>query len=125
VGSGPSAPAFSTAVEEYSGTSWTAVNSTPVGVGYAGIAGTQTSLILQAGAQAQPSLYNTTALGYDGTNWFTQPSIATGRFDLKGSGGTATAAYIAGGAASPGNTNATEEFTGETTSLNLKTLTDS
>ena len=47
VGGGPSTPAFSTAVEEYNGTSWTAVNSTPVGVGYAGIAGTQTSLILQ------------------------------------------------------------------------------
>ena len=122
VGGGPSTPAFSTAVEEYNGTSWTAVTSTPVGAGYAGIAGVQTSLILQVGAQAQPSLYNTTTLGYDGTNWFTQPSIATGRFDLKGSGGTATAAYIAGGAAAPGNTTATEEFTVAT---GTKTLTSS
>ena len=63
VGGGPSTPTFSTAVEEYNGTSWTAVTSTPVGAGYAGIAGVQTYLILQVGAQSHPSLYNTTAHG--------------------------------------------------------------
>ena len=50
---------------------------------------------------------------YDGTSWFTSPSIATSR--QQGAGfGTQTAGAIAGGTTGSA-TNATEEFTGETT----------
>ena len=55
---------------------------------------------------------------WNGTTWFTQASLATPRFN-GGQTGTTTAGLVAG---SP---TATEEFTAETTSLNLKTITDS
>ena len=50
------------------------------------------------------------------------PSLATGRQGIAGSG-TSTAG-LAFGKNPPGN-GLTEEFTGETTALNLKTITDS
>ena len=65
--------------------------------------------------------------GYDGTNWSTRPSLATARGYLGGCG-TSIASLAIGGSINPAPANiknATEEFTGETTSLNLKTITDS
>ena len=65
--------------------------------------------------------------GYDGTAWSTRPSMATPRYALAGASGTATAAMGAGGyvPGSPNESNATEEYTGETTSVNVETLTQS
>ena len=65
--------------------------------------------------------------GYDGTSWFTQPSLATARTNAQGFG-TSANAVAAGGHAypgSPGTITATEEFTGATTALNIKTITTS
>jgi hypothetical protein len=62
--------------------------------------------------------------GYDGTAWSTRPSMATARYALAGSSGTAASALGAGGFAPPFS-NSTEEFTGETTAANVKTITTS
>ena len=61
---------------------------------------------------------------YNGTSWATQPNLATARYYLAGCG-TSSLGLAFGGNLGPGTSNATEEFTGETTSLNLKTITDS
>ena len=67
----------------------------------------------------------TTCEGYDGTSWSTRPSIATATNSSKG-GGTATAAFIAGGGPGAGPIfNTSLEYTEGATSLNLKTITDS
>ena len=52
----------------------------------------------------------------------TGPSIATGRRYLAGAG-TNTSGLVFGGG--PSVTQATEEFTGETTAANVKTITTS
>jgi hypothetical protein len=110
------------ATEEYNGSSWTSVNTCPVAQQTSQLAGIQTDAIIFGGT---PNL--ATTLGYDGTNWSTRPSLGTGR-DYTTGFGTATAAVCAGAnGGSPGDEGlgTVEEFTGETTSLNLKTITDS
>ena len=70
--------------------------------------------------------YPTTTLGYDGTNWSTRPSLAAGTAG-GGSGqnaAPATANWIAGGNPSP-SISATQEFTGETTTVNIEDFTTS
>ena len=85
--------------------------------GAQGATGTQTAGLATGG---QPAKTNT----YDGTAWATSANFNTGRNKGMG-GGTATAALIAGGGAATGNTAATEEFTAETTAVNIKTFTTS
>ena len=66
----------------------------------------------------------TTCIHYNGTAWSTRPSISTGRHAGSGAGASGASGLIAGG--NTGSfTTATEEFTGETTSLNVNTLTQS
>ena len=110
------------ATESWDGSSWTAVASyvTPRGEG-TGEAGTQTAGLIFGGTP------NTTATeGYDGTSWSTRPSMATAISEI-GYGGTQTAALATGGTTNAGPTIVanTEEFTGDTTALNYKTLTTS
>ena len=62
---------------------------------------------------------------YDGSTWTTSPgTLNTARRDLAGAG-TQTAGLAFGGTSAPGLTTSTEEFTGETSALNFKTLTTS
>ena len=63
---------------------------------------------------------------YDGTAWATAPNYSTARGRGQG-GGTQTSNIYAGGysPSSPNYRTDTEEFTGETTSLNVKDLTQS
>jgi hypothetical protein len=61
--------------------------------------------------------------GYDGTSWSTRPSMATARFRLGGLGIQTSA--LAFGGSSPSIVATTEEFTGETTSANIATITTS
>jgi hypothetical protein len=111
-------PAPSTYIDEtelYDGTSWTA------GVDMISIfqAGGQTSKGTQTDCMifgSPKSPVNTDAFKTDGTTWFTQPSL--GSYQNNGTG-TSTAGLAFGiGTGS-------QEFAGETTSLNLKTITDS
>jgi hypothetical protein len=60
---------------------------------------------------------------YDGTAWATRPNMATARRGLGGAGISTAAIAFAGYTGS--DTAVSEEFTGETTTVNVKTLTQS
>ena len=105
--------------EEYNGSSWTAggvplVSQSGMGLTHAG---TQDSFITMG---STPSTF---AQKYDGTSYTSSPSLGTGRTRGAG-GGTATAGLYSGGR-EPSFSTKTEEFTAETTALNVKTLTQS
>jgi hypothetical protein len=104
----------------YDGSTWTSIPTLNTLGNYTKVFGTQAAAI-QAGRNNPPNpSAPTTVEGWDGTSWFSQASLATGRFNGALTG-TSTSGLVAGGEAST----ATEEFTGETTALNYKTLTSS
>ena len=118
---------MSQATEEYNGTAWTSVNNMLTNLAWhaAQSSGTQTDSLIFGGYSSLPfsvPTLNTTSFAYDGTNFSTRAALGTPRGALGGAGATSTSALAIGG--NP-NTNKTEEFTGETTSLNVKTLTQS
>ena len=112
---------------EYDGTNWTAGNTliqTTVGQGGNGGSGTQ-ALAIGAGGYTPGPTYLTSAFTYDGTNFATSPSLATARQEVAAQGAN-TSFYVAGGLTSPGAaTNVVEEFTPESTAVNIKTFTTS
>ena len=117
--------------ETYNGTSWTETGHsllTALKRTAATTAGTNTSGMIFSGPSDAGSNDSTVITqGYNGTSWFTQPSLATARTNAQGFG-TSTNAVAAGGDTYPGGPvgrNLTEEFTGETTALNIKTITTS
>ena len=120
-----------TKTEHFDGTNWTtggALNLSRKGLASSG--NSQTACLVfggNAGNSIAPSTYSGYTEGYDGTSWTTRPSMATGRDGVGGSyAGTTSAAFVAGGyLGPPGQTNAVEEFTGETTAVTAKTLTAS
>ena len=110
-------------VESYNGSSWTSASDLIQPKAQAGTAGTQTDGLIFAGNEPSP----TTALGWNGTSWFTQPSISTARYGGTNGSTSVASAYYAGGGGSASGTQrqTTEEFTSETTALNIKTITTS
>jgi hypothetical protein len=115
VGGRPAPTTFIDKTELYNGTSWTSgVDMISIfNAGGQSSKGTQSDCII-FGSPKTPA--NTDAYKTDGTTWFTQPSMAS--FQNNGTG-TSTAALAFG------VSNGSQEFAGETTSLNLKTITDS
>ena len=113
-GVGPTA-----ATEVYNGTSWTAGgNLVTAAQNKAQCFGADSSdMVIATKRSSSPE-------GYDGTAWSTRPSMGTPRDDGGGSGSVGSAGSINGGNV-PGFTAATEEFTGDTTALNVKTITTS
>jgi len=81
--------------------------------------GAQTAAMVSQG-------YSTSTLnvaeGYDGTAWSTRPNCSVAKYQVAGAGASNTDCISFGGS---GNSNATEEFTGETTALNIRTITTS
>jgi hypothetical protein len=118
------APTKTDRTEEFNGSTWATGTSFPSVIEGGGVAGIQTSAIIFGGKT--PSL-TTNSFTYDGTSYATNPSLGTARyaFALGTVGNTIGTAIGAGGYLSPGRAAQTEEFTGETTALNLKTLTTS
>ena len=116
--------------ETYNGTAWTETGHslvTAVKRTAATTAGTNTSgMIFSGPVDAGSNDSSVITQGYDGTSWFTQPSLGTGRTNAQGFG-TSANAVACGGHAYPGGTviNTTEEFTGETTGVNVKTISTS
>ena len=112
--------------EEYNGTAWTEGNNLITArrdkLGGAGI---QTAALAFGGNTVTNAGKPTSAAteGYDGTTWSTRPSMSAGKRSMA-SYGTQTLALGSHGYTT-GQTNTTEEFTGDTTSINLKTITDS
>ena len=104
--------------ESWNGSSWTNLSAT-VGAFNGGNhgAGIQTS-----GLVFGPRTANNTE-EWNGTTWFSNVSYSTSRGG--NSAGTSSSAILVGGFTGSGNSNATEEFTNQTTALNLKTITDS
>ena len=115
------APGVANDTEEYNGTSWTSAPDIPLNKEQGAVGGTQTSAILTLGNQPNP----TTSVGYNGSTWFTQPSTSTARYGGSNGGTSLAGAYAAGGGGGPPTRQTTEEFTAETTALNVKTLTQS
>ena len=91
-----------------------------------GAAGTSTAALSFGGNSGTTSTQNADYQLYNGITWITQPSMAIARSYIAGFG-TSTSAIGAGGygpAINPDQSR-TEEFTGETTAVNVKTLTQS
>tara|TARA_R100001082_G_scaffold14831_1_gene7573 strand:- start:55 stop:1905 length:1851 start_codon:yes stop_codon:yes gene_type:complete len=107
--------------EEYDGNNWTASATAIVSQNQGGASGTYPIGLIFGGASTVPS---TSTQGWDGTAWSTRPSMGTGR-RADGSGTTAQGLATGGETPSSPTSNATEEFTPESTSLNVKTLTQS
>jgi len=103
---------------EWDGSTWTATNNLATPLNSAVHSGTVSGSVLMGGGPG----YKTTIQTWDGTNWSNSPlSLSTGRSQAA-EAGTATAAYIAGGAdGTPDHTNATEEF--NAAAVATKTLT--
>jgi hypothetical protein len=123
-GYAPPGPAVTATTEEYDGTNWTSGGSLITGRWGAGrgTVGPQTACLAFGGDSSAPAVQSVTE-GYDGTSWSTRPNMATARRALGGAG-TQTANLGSGGHTST-IVNTTEEFTGETSAVNVKTLTQS
>ena len=106
---------------EYDGTSWTDGGDLNTKRQNTAGNGTQTVALIAGGEEPSPGVVK--CEGYDGTTWATFPNMANGRYNH----GSATNASQTTSLqfTSPGDTDATEEFTAGTTALNLKTITDS
>jgi len=118
-----------TATEEWDGTSWTTSPGSMIAErnqqGSLNSSGSQNSALSFGGNSGTTSTQNADTQLYNGTVWVTQPSMASARSYIAGFG-TVSSALGAGGYGVPvPNRNQTEEFTGETSAINIKTLTTS
>ena len=110
-------------VATYNGSAWTTtatpVNTLlPANTQQASSYGEQDNCIAFGGSSSQSA-----TAGWDGTAWSTRPSMGTGR--SAGGTGISTDALAFCGSPVPNGGNKTEEFIGETSALNVKTLTQS
>ena len=108
---------------EYNGSSWTAGGSTPIEIEAHGMNGTLTSSITYGG----PTSMGVNSFLYDGTTFVTNSSLATNRSALGASKTSAVPTSLAFGGTTPPNrqmTN-TEEFTAETSAVNVVTVSTS
>ena len=121
---GGSTPSAIATTEEWNGSSWTASNDLLATNYAAAHGGPQTSAFVARGKTPSDTA---TTQHYNGTIWATAPNISSARGNAFGSPNVAdnSTGLIAGGTPAPPNTTATEEFTAETTALNVKTLTQS
>ena len=120
-GNTPTPPNYQNNVNEYDGSTWTAVNAMSQIRKAGGQGGTQTAGIVFGGSfqhipAGQPKATTATE-EYDGTNWTTTGAMPVGK-DSFGSGGTQAAAFGAGGYISPSDpgsqVNTCEDFNGST-----------
>lgn len=121
IAGGAGAPGVTTDVESYDGSAWTSAATLILAKEQGGTAGTQTDGLITLGNQPNP----TNSAGYNGTAWFTQPSTSTARYGGSNGSTSTSSAYYAGGGGGPPTRQVTEEFTGETSALNIKTITTS
>jgi hypothetical protein len=116
-------------VASYDGTNWTAISATqamPNSYTGTGVAGTSSSDAYMGGGEEPGGTRHGFVQNYDGTSWASSASFSTTRNSF-GYNGSSPSQLICGGQAGPagGFTNNTEEFSVETTALNVKTLTTS
>ena len=101
---------FGAIVESYDGSSWTEIADLSVGRQNHGAAGTTTATLAFGGYVGPPG-YITTTEQFDGSAWSTAPAMPAARGHLASLG---TQALALGAGGTPPITNATIEFTGET-----------
>jgi len=119
-------PDFPLANESYNGSSWTSNPNQNFIRSNAVASGPYSSAISVAGSSPAPAASDQILDQWNGTIWSTGPSMATRRYQSgHGGSGMNTSLLISGGNTGSGYSNATEEFTAETTALNVKTLTTS
>ena len=107
---------------EWDGSSWTAGGLYTMAAVANIFGGGPTTTAWVAAGDADPGLKVATN-HYDGTAWSTAPNMATAR-DLGASTGANTASLAIGGGTPPASTTV-EEFTGQTSAANIKTITTS
>ena len=112
---GPGTPNRTATALEYDGSSWTTTGSITAAATTVGGGGTQTTGIIFGGYNPTPAATANTNT-YDGTVFSTAPSMATARGGLY-SIGSSSGAYAAGG--NPPVVTTVEEFTPETTAVNI------
>ena len=110
----------------YNGSSWTDLGhtlvqgkTTPAGGSQQG---TTTAALVAGGFNPAPAITTASQI-YDGSAWATAPSLGTGRRG-GAAAGSATSCLAVGGE-EPAQSNKTEEFTAETSAVNIETLTTS
>jgi len=105
-------PGYVANVEEWNGTAWSEQNDIPTATRQIATSGTQTAALAYGGETPGPAVTAVT-LGYDGTNWATETSMATARRAVggMGSGATSLAAVAASGHNGTANVATTEEYT--------------
>jgi len=108
-------PSTLTTSKHYDGTNWTAGGNMVFGSNGGGGNGTQTAALAIRGDNGSGDVASCQI--YNGTTWATTASAATVVSSLRNGAGTTSAALSAGGSPS-----AVEEFTGESSALNIKTV---
>lgn len=112
--------------ETYNGSSWTSVNSkitASVAPRTMGGPTSQTAAITNGGQAGSGGFTSTEQ--WNGTNFVTGPNMNQQRFSHTAGGSIAAGIVAFGDAPTPAMLKTSEEFTGETTALNVKTLTTS
>ena len=110
----PSSPRGMTNTEEYDGSSWTNVNSSPGGMfeNCGASCGTQTTYVAVGGRSGPPNSAQTTTMKYDGTNWTTAGSYPASLRNIYHAG-IQTASIATGGETDPGpKVNTSAEYDG-------------
>ena len=115
-------------VEEFDGTSWTALNglSTDRGIGAAAVTDTNNAVYfagatIPGGGGGVPANQRTLTEKYDGTSWTETGDLATGRAYANGLGTAASALCMGGGPLPPGSA-LTEEWTDPVYSIKTVTV---
>jgi hypothetical protein len=123
---GGSDPSPGKEVEEYNGSSWSEQNNLIDDRRYLSGFGTQTNALGCAGYDQEATTNLGTCVRYDGTSWSTDQSLSGVTRSQYGalSGAPATGGVITGGYSTT-RLNITEEYNAETSTLNVKTLTQS
>ena len=114
-------------VASYDGTNWTAISATqamPNSYTGTGVAGTSSSDAYMGGGEEPGGTRHGFVQKYDGTSWVTSASFSTGRNSF-GYGGSSPAQIVCGGQDDTAFTNNTEEFTTESSALNVVTVSTS
>ena len=108
---------------EYDGTNWTVGGSLINAREQLAGSGIQTNALAIAGGNPPTTAINKNE-GYDGTSWSTRPTLGTARKQLAGTGQVSPASLAFGGWTT-GKVATTEEFTGESTSINIESVDNS
>tara|TARA_R100001015_G_C4619494_1_gene176230 strand:- start:39 stop:1877 length:1839 start_codon:yes stop_codon:yes gene_type:complete len=120
------APGMKLDAYEYNGSSWTATGSSLEKLATHAIRGTQTAALSYGGVTLPTSTGASFSQNYDGSVFSTNASLGTARRVFASGGGTASSVVTSGGTTAAGSSStATEEFSLETSTLNVKTLTQS